>query len=332
LDVGKPFFDSIDLTGGGDSLAATQAVLLTGEADVAWGAGGDPKVLAEMVKDAKGVIVHLAPVGGERLCVNWADPNTEVDGAKSEPSTKHPIFQHPEARQAINMSIPRDVLATEIAGGDAKPATNTLVAPGKFVSSNTTWKYDLDAAKALLAQVGVTGGKLLYQTSVLATRQKAQEVIKASLTQLGFDVELKSIDAAAFFSSDPGNPDTYPHFYADLEMFTFVEDSLYPINYMRRFRSDSMAQKSNNWSGPNITRYNNPEFDKLHDQAQAEMDPAKQVELFVQMNDMAVGDVNEIPLYIGGAGGTAFANTITGYVATPWTSPYYDIKNWTKTS
>jgi hypothetical protein len=34
-------------------------------------------------------------------------------------------------------------------------------------------------------------------------------------------------------------------------------------------------------------------------------------------------------LYIGGA---AFANSITGYVATPWTSPYYDIKNWKKSS
>ena len=33
-------------------------------------------------------------------------------------------------------------------------------------------------------------------------------------------VELKSIDAGVYFSSDAGNPDTAAHFYADFEMFT----------------------------------------------------------------------------------------------------------------
>ena len=33
-------------------------------------------------------------------------------------------------------------------------------------------------------------------------------------------MELKSVVASVFFSSDPANPDTYPHFYADIQMYT----------------------------------------------------------------------------------------------------------------
>ncbi len=81
------------------------------------------------------------------------------------------------------------------------------------------------------------GYSLLYQTSINSVRQKTQEIIKQDLESLGFSVELKSIDAAVFFSSDAGNPDTYPHFYADLEMYTNGPSSPYPITWADRYRS-----------------------------------------------------------------------------------------------
>ena len=326
-DAGKPFFDQVELKGGGDSPGAARSVLETGEGDWAWNVQVEPQILGSMT--GAGVVISTPGASAERIMINFADPNQDVNGARSEPSTQHPIFKFKEARNAIGLAIQRDVIAEQLYGNGGVPTSNNLVAPAKFVSPNTSWKYDIEGAKALLAQVGVSGGSLLFQTSINSVRQKTQEIVKASLVQLGFTVELKSVDAAVFFSSDAGNPDTYPHFYADLEMYTNGAESPYPITWAERYRSDNIAQQSNQWAGTNITRYNNPEFDKIHDQARVEMDPAKQVELFVAMNDMSVNDFVEVPV-IHRATVAAASNSLKGYNGTPWSSDLYDLKNWTR--
>lgn len=327
-DAGKPFFDKVELKGGGDALSSTRAVLQTGEADWAWGAGGDAKVVAELEKETAGKLTKRDAISGDRVAVQFADPNTEVDGARSEPGTGHPLFKNKDARNAIALCIPRDVLATEVYGNGAKPEPNNLAAPPRFVSPNTTWEFDTEKAKGLLASIPEEPGyKLLFQTSVSATRQKAQEVIKQYLEQAGFEVELKSVAAAVFFSADVGNPDTYTKFYADLEIFTYVPDSLYPIGYMRRYTTGDICQKANSWKGLNVTRYSNPEYDALHEQAQSEMDPDTQNELFIKMNDISVDDFVEIPMVLP-QGLTAAAADLTGYDPTSWTGPYWDIADW----
>ncbi|MCC6935323.1 MAG: peptide ABC transporter substrate-binding protein, partial [Thermomicrobiales bacterium] len=242
-----------------------------------------------------------------------------------------------DARNAIAVAIERDVIAKELYGEGTsaelgKATSNNLNAPGRLVSPNTTWEYNLDKARELLANVPEAAGyKLLYQTSINSVRQKTQEIVKQSLEQIGFVVELKSVDSAVFFASDAGNPDTYPHFYADLEMYTNGPSSPYPVSWCERFRTDEIASKANSWAGTNITRYNNPEFDKLHDQARVEMDPNKQVDLFVAMNDLSVNDFVEVPI-IHRAAVACAANTLAGYVGTTWASDVYDIKNWTRQS
>lgn len=327
-DAGKPYFDKVELKGGGDALAATRAVLQTGEADWAWGAGGDPKVVAELEKEKAGKLTKRNAISGDRVAVQFADPKTETDGARAEPDTQHPLFQHKEARNAVALCIPRDVLAAEVYGNGAKAESNNLAAPPRFTSPNTTWEFNTDKAKELLSGIPEAAGyKLLFQTSVSPTRQKSQEVIKQYLEQVGFEVELKSVDAAVFFSADVGNPDTYTKFYADLEIFTYVPDSLYPIGYMRRYATSGIAQKSNSWAGLNVTRYSNPDYDALHEQAKTEMDPDKQNELFIGMNDISVNDFVEIPLVLP-QGLTAAAADLTGYDPTPWTGPYWDVANW----
>jgi len=336
-DAGKPFFDSVEMKGGGDAQGAARAVLQSGEADWAWNIQAEPQILSQMAEGGVGKIVSGPGASAERIMINFADPNTEVDGARSEPSTEHPIFKNKDARNAIAVAIERDVIAKELYGEGTsaelgKATSNNLNAPGRLVSPNTTWEYNLDKARELLANVPEAAGyKLLYQTSINSVRQKTQEIVKQSLEQIGFVVELKSVDSAVFFASDAGNPDTYPHFYADLEMYTNGPSSPYPVSWCERFRTDEIASKANSWAGTNITRYNNPEFDKLHDQARVEMDPNKQVDLFVAMNDLSVNDFVEVPI-IHRAAVACAANTLAGYVGTTWASDVYDIKNWTRQS
>ena len=99
--------------------------------------------------------------------------------------------------------------------------------------------------------------KILYQTSTNPVRQKTQEIIKQAFESIGIPTEIKAIDAAVYFSSDAGNPDTASHFYADLEMYTNGPSSPYPISYMTSWISIDPAvdisQQSNAWAGTNET-------------------------------------------------------------------------------
>jgi len=326
-DPGKPYFDSVEMKGGGDAAATARAVLQTAEGDWAWNIQVEPAVLNQMAQGGEGVVVATPGSSAERIMVNFADPRTEVDGALSEPSTTHPIFQYKEAREAIALSIQRDVIAEQLYGDGGSPTSNNLNAPPRFISPNTSWEFNLEKAQALLDEVGVTGGVLSFQTSINSVRQKTQDIIKEALEQLGFEVQLKTVDAGVFFSSDAGNPDTYAHFYTDLEMYTNGPSSPYPVAWAERFRSDNIAEKANSWSGANITRYFNPEFDVLHDQARTELDPERQAELFIAMNDLSVNDFAEIPI-VHRNGVACASASLTGYETATFMSDVYDIKNW----
>ena len=65
-----------------------------------------------------------------------------------------------------------------------------------------------------------------------------------------------------FFSSDVANPDTYPHFYCDLQMYTTTMTQPDPGVFMRQFLSGEVASKANKFQGRNITRWQNAEYDK----------------------------------------------------------------------
>ena len=55
-------------------------------------------------------------------------------------------------------------------------------------------------------------------------RQDFQALIKDSWNQIGVETELRNLDASVFFGGDPGSPDTFQKFYADVEMYANVFD------------------------------------------------------------------------------------------------------------
>src|SRR3712207_8145976 len=65
---------------------------------------------------------------------------------------------------------------------------------------------------------------LFPYTTLFRSRQKTQAIIKQACGRAGIDLELKSVTATVFFSSDVANPDTYTKFYCDMEMYTTTID------------------------------------------------------------------------------------------------------------
>ena len=102
--------------------------------------------------------------------------------------------------------------------------------------------------------------------------------------------------ASVFFSSDVANPDTYPHFYCDLQMYTTTMTQPDPELFMNQFLSWEAATKANKWQGRNITRWQNKEYDDIYKAAQVELDPVKRAAMFIKCNDLVVNDHVVIPV------------------------------------
>jgi|UniRef100_A0A7C1FS18 peptide/nickel transport system substrate-binding protein len=341
----KPYFAQVEMKGGGDATTAARAVLQTGEVDYAWNLQVEATVLDQLEKAGVGVVEVIEGVNVERILINMTDPRKEVDGERSKLGVPHPWQSDLRVRQAYALACQRDVIANTLYGRAGKATSNILVAPERFVSKNTSWKFDLNEAAKLLDEAGWTKGpdgvrqkdgvrmEIVYQTSINPVRQKTQEIIKNAFEQLGIKVELKSIEASVFFSSDPGNPDTYAHFYTDIEMFTNGPSSTYPLDYMISWygKEDNIAQKANNWAGNNIERWQNEEYDKLFEQAQTELDPKKQEELFIKMNDLVVNNVVVIPL-VHRNSVSGRKKDLTGLELSRWTDETWNIANWRRSS
>ena len=328
-DPGKPHIDTIELKGGGDAVGAARAVLQSDEADWAWNLQIEPEILNEIAEGGLGELVATPGGGTERVMIQFANPREEVNGAFAEPGTQHPVWSDVRARKALALSIQRDTIAEQLYGEGGIAATNQYDEPAKFTNPDITWEHDLEAAKALLDEMGFTGADILFQTSINSVRQKTQEIIKQDLETLGFAVEIKSVDAAVYFSTDQGSPDTSGKFYADLEMHT-NSSGAYPAEWFERYLTSEINSQANQWAGGNAFRYSNPEFDEMHAQCQTEMDEDTQVQLFRDMMELVtVTDVVEVPV-VNRRSLAAKHNKIQNFTESAWAAqPVWDLKNWT---
>ena len=142
----RPYFDTIEMKGGGDAVSAARAVIQTGEYDFAWNMQVEDEVLLRLEKGGKGKTVYA--VGGdiEFIAVNFTDPNTEVDGERSSMKTKHPILSDPKVRKALALLVDRESVKKAIYGRAGRTTANYLNGPETFVSKNTSWEFSVEKA------------------------------------------------------------------------------------------------------------------------------------------------------------------------------------------
>ncbi|MEI6549957.1 MAG: peptide ABC transporter substrate-binding protein [Betaproteobacteria bacterium] len=338
----RPYFDSIEMKGGGDAVSAARAVLQTGEYDYAWNLQVEDELLIRLEQGGKGK-TSIVPGGNiEFIQLNMADPWTETDGERSHPKSKHPILSEFAVRQAISLCIDRDGVQKYIYGRTGIATANFLNNPQRFVSKNTKFEFNPEKAAQVLEAAGWKKGadgirekggkklKLVFQTSINGPRQKTQQIIKQAAQKAGIDMELKSVPASVYFSSDPANPDTYTKLYADMQMFTTTMPQPDPEVFMNQYLSTEFASKANKWLGRNSTRYSNPEYDKTYLAAQSEMDPVKRAAMFVKMNDMPINDIAIIPVVYRPRTSAAVNNLVAPLSG--WDNDLWLLQDWYKTT
>jgi peptide/nickel transport system substrate-binding protein len=339
----RPFFDAIEMKGGGDAVSAARAVLQTGEYDYA----------SEVASVEDDVLLRLEQSGGKgrvsvgfggrilHLALNQSDPWTEVDGERASAGSKHPFLTDPAVYGALALLVDRASIQEQIYGRTGKATGLFINGPERFRSKNVKWEYNPDKANQLLDAGGwkrgadgvrAKGGKrlkVLFQTVTNGPLQKIQAILKQAMTRAGFEVELKSVVASAFYGSDPSNPDTYTHFFADLQLQTYVMGPPDPERLLRVFTSWEIAQKDNKWQKFNVWRFKNEEYDKVYRAAEAEMDPVKRAAMFIRLNDIVIQQGVVIPIAIR-AKGAAVSAKLRGFETNPYDLDFWNIAYWTR--
>jgi len=190
-------------------------------------------------------------------------------------------------RQAMNYAIDRRKMILYLRNSLSSPAENGFVPEGmpSFDTSVKGYHYDLEKAKKLLAEAGFTNSTKfpvikLYTIpiygeigSYLAKQfEEAGIPVIVEVVLRSFLFELTSNSKAPFFRG------------------SWIADYADAFNYLSCFYSKNPAP-------PNYTRYKNPEFDKLIEQAVAEPNDSLRFILYRQADQVMINDAPLIPLW-----------------------------------
>ena len=341
-DPAKPAFGTMTFKGGGDAEAAGRAVLETGEFDYAWNLQLAPAVIQGMVAAGKGQAISGFGTLVERIEMNLTDPSPSLpEGERSTAKHPHPFLSDIRVRKALSMAIDRDLLVEVGYGQAGRPTCNLVPAPQIYASDNVDcMTQDIEGAKALLEEAGWTVGgdgvrtkdgmrlSILYQTSTNAVRQDFQALIKQWWSEIGVETELKNISASVYFGGDPGSPDTFQKFYADVEMYANNFDGTDPEAYLAAYTCEKAPRPETQWQGENINRFCDPAYDALVAELGRTGEISKRGEIARKLNDMLTKDSYVIVPLVDRGRVSAHSNTLGGVILNTWDSELWNAADW----
>ncbi|WP_432826328.1 ABC transporter substrate-binding protein [Dactylosporangium sp. CA-092794] len=202
-------------------------------------------------------------------------------------TTKAP-WNDVRVRQAANLAVDREALATKVMSGTATAAYQVASAadPGFDAAIGEQYKYNPDKAKQLLAEAGYANGvkaTMSYPSSGSGSMDgnSIAQYIQSDLAKVGITLDLVPMEFATLSAEQnsgkmPGG--------ASVAAWsgTFVLPSLWAV--------------VTSTSKLNVGKYSNPKADDLFTQAQAQADQAKQTELFRQLNMQVTTDAAWLPV------------------------------------
>ncbi|MBV9895647.1 MAG: ABC transporter substrate-binding protein [Chloroflexi bacterium] len=195
-------------------------------------------------------------------------------------SVATPPVDNKLVREAIACAIDRQRIVDRAFFGIGEPHDLPFLpgSPGYDAGRDTVYSFNLEKARALITQSGVTPGalELMWSNSTVGA-QTAGEIIQADLQQLGFSVTLAPLEPPVW------NQRNIAHTY---------QLSLAPSSY-GNFDPVTTIALGNTWqpTPPNSTGANDAQYKALVDAASAEVDPNKRKALFGQISDLLLDQV-----------------------------------------
>jgi peptide/nickel transport system substrate-binding protein len=204
---------------------------------------------------------------------------------------RDPILADPRVRRAIATAIDRDAIVASIMRGTARVATGMLAPENWAYEPNVTrYPYDPQSARRLLDAAGHplrSDGKrftLVYTTTQGEERRLLAEAFAAMLAKVGIELRIRTYE--------------WPTFYSDIQRGNFDVTSMAwigindPHHYYMVFDSAMTPPKGLNRSG-----YSNPQMDRLLEEGEAALDPARRKAIYSEVQKLAAEDLPYVSLW-----------------------------------
>jgi peptide/nickel transport system substrate-binding protein len=208
--------------------------------------------------------------------------NTNVIGV----NTTLPPTDNKLVRQALNYAIDRKRIVDSVYKGTGVPEalpweSNSLAFDA---TKNNAYAFDLDKAKNLLSQAGVSNLEFDLVTTIgtQETDQLAQ-LYQASLASLGIKLNIKPYQTATYL--DQINNHKYTGAYIGAIAYAAME----PVTRMANSRHLDPSGNSN-------TGFTSPDYVNLFNTASAEPDNDKRKALYEQVNDLLLDQSFVMPI------------------------------------
>jgi len=184
-----------------------------------------------------------------------------------------PPFDNANVRKAIAKAIDRDRIVDTLFFGTATVAS-AGIPPGHwaFEEGLTGTSYDVEAAKALLAEAGYPDG---FETEILTSNRQPEfkaeaELIQQMLAEIGIRTQIRLLELGAWWDVVLAQPYEYGLVLGEYSLAPDPHDFLW-LN----LRSDGEYA---------LSRPQNPELDELLDQGRNTSDQAKRAEIYRQIH------------------------------------------------
>lgn len=209
-------------------------------------------------------------------------------------------FDDPKVRQALAFGIDRDQV-TEAATFGLATVNQTAIPEGSaFHHDYAPYERDVDKAKALLAEAGVTGRLPmdLMVTNEYPETVTAAQVMQSQLKDIGVDVKIRTLDFAAWLDQQgKGSFDVFL------------------LGWLGNIDPDDFYYAQHRTGANfNFQKYSDPAVDKALDTARAETDEETRKGLYEDAVEQIVDDASYVYLYNPQVV-QAWSPTVQGYQA-----------------
>ena len=225
--------------------------------------------------------------------------------------TKKPL-DDVRVRQAIDYAIDEEAIVQSVYRGNAEYCATTVTPNMNYYDdSDTECRFDVDKAKALLKEAGVSDLKLTLTCAENANRLNAATIIQNMLAEVGITVEIQSYESGTFY-----------------DMVDAGETELFIVG----FGAVGFPEPDNNIYGPyhskqnptnNMGFYSDPELDAMLDAQRATDDGPEREKIIKDIQKYLRENLPVIP-YANSQQVLGIRSNVKGFTPTPAASHFFE--------
>jgi peptide/nickel transport system substrate-binding protein len=215
-----------------------------------------PSDIPQLRNDSRFKIAKIVEIGYQGITINIG---------KSDMAQKNPLGKDARVREAFELSLDRNAIVKVVMEGEAQVGNQWVAPDNRFYARSVGIpKRNLERAKQLLREAGVSNPSFTLMTPTTSDAQRIAQVVQAMAKEAGFDVKIQSTEFATSLKlSDQGQYEAYV------------------LGWSGRADPDGNLHTFLACKGPlNNAGYCKPEVDQAIEKARVTLDPGERAKLY----------------------------------------------------